>query len=896
MVNIRIRFDALMLAVLLVAPISARSQDPAETHTDKQDSVVLEEIIVTGSRVMRSDLDSPSPVLVFDATQLENTGITTLGEFARYLPQNADTFSDSNTQNSDFHGSSAFNLRGIGLDGTLTLINGRRIAPFGGSGDTSPFVDINSIPVAAIDRIEVLLDGASAIYGSDAVAGVVNIITKKQIEGMTVEGGYLTTGHGDGEEWDVNLSGGWSNATTSFTGTLSYFDRALIWSRDRDWSKDADLSDRGGFDGRLFTSSPPSAYLVDSDIYLADPQCPEYTETNSHIVFDPGVDEGCLFDYAQFTTLQQPSDRLGLTSSLDHSFTPDLDFFAEFLWSRNRTQSVLAPTPFHDLLVPASHPDNPFGEDVILWGRIADSPSRLLETDVTSWRALAGLKGTLRSWSWEAALMASESETVNTRQNAILKAPFETALQGFGGSTGDQYYNPFGLNPVNSQDVIDQFLISGTGQTLRDQEYTADWQVSGKFGHLAGGPIGAAFGVQARWQKLDQSVDEEELSGAILGGGGINPLNEKRDIQSAFAEMVLPLYSKLEMQLAARWDHYSDFGSTTNPKVGLGWRPREQVLVRATWGTSFRPPTFRELYDPLFVSDRFSDKDPHRCAATGKLSDCKGHPIDSEFGGNPNLKPDQGETWLLGVAWQPVSIPGLSWAVNYWRINHTDRIFSTDDPYFTQLFLELLDPYDNPFILRAEQTPEDIALGIPGAIIGTRNTYVNGDTLDTDGVDVNVTYNWSTQHIGDFSLALDYTYLNQYELGTSFQQVDLHEDYAGSYGFNNGLPKNRGNLQVSWNRGLHGVSALVTYAGKYNSWQNLVIDEEETDLPFTVDDFIQLDLQYSYTFQNWKGAMLRLGCRNCTGQDPPVYNYAVTAEAFHEGRGALFYLRWSQPF
>ena len=271
------------ICLLLFWSASSQGQPSADDDEEPGSTAeeVADEVIVTGSRVRRSNLDSPSPVLVFDASDLVDNGITTMGEFARYLPQNADNFSDSSSGNTRLKGAAAFNLRGIGLDGTLTLINGRRIAPFGSSGDTEPFVDINAIPVAAIERIEVLKDGASAIYGSEAVAGVVNIILKKSMDGFVADAGYLTTTEGDGDEQDASVAGGWSNENTRVLGTLSWFNRELIWSRDREWSSDADLREVGGANQRSFFSSPPTVNLLQSGAVRADPACPEDGPINS---------------------------------------------------------------------------------------------------------------------------------------------------------------------------------------------------------------------------------------------------------------------------------------------------------------------------------------------------------------------------------------------------------------------------------------------------------------------------------------------------------------------------------------------------------------------------------------------------------------------------------------
>ena len=879
-----------LFAFLLVLPGWSHGQ---EDGSDLDEDRLLEEVTVTGSRVRRSNLDSPSPVIVFESSQLEDLGITTLAEFSRYLPQNANLASDSRNTGS-LMGSAGFNLRGIGLDGTLTLINGRRIAPFGASGDSQPFVDINAIPVAAIDRIEVLTDGASAIYGSEAVAGVVNIILLQKIEGITAEAGYLTTTEGDGEEWDANIAGGWSNDSTSFNATLSWFDRGRIWSRDRDWANSVDLSDSGGYSAGSSFSSPPTATLLDSGVRLADPECPEsgspYVQKTA---FVPGEFEQCSFNYAWFTSLQQPSTRWGMTASMWHEFSGGVTFFAELLANRSETSSIWAPSPIPFVFVPADHPDNPFGEDLSLRFRILDIGNRGFDTVAKTWRVVSGLGGGWGDWEWEAAFTASEAKSDDSRVNGVLAQEFQDAVLGMGGPNGDQYYNPFGLDTQNPQEVIDAFAISGTGTSVTNKEQTVDFQVSGNFGELSGGPVGAAFGGQFRHQSIDQTADPEELSGVISGSAGFEPIGANRDIYSLFAELVVPVLPSLEAQLAVRWDDYSDFGSTTNPKIGLGWRPREDLLVRATWGTSFRPPTFRELFAPFTSIIDFTGGDPFRCPVTGDFFDCRGNDAFAEFQGNPDLEPDEGETWLIGFAWEPSAAPGLSIAVDYWAIEHRNRIVSTYDAYFD--LLENLPPENNPFVVRAPQTPEDIALGIPGPIIGFRDTYINADKVTTDGVDVNIAYQWSTHRAGDFTSGITYTYLNSLKTGLSYQEAVVQAEQAGGYSFIAGLPKNRGNFRLGWSMGAQGASMLLNYAGSFESKLNVVVNDEETDIPFVVDDYWQLDLQYNYIFHSLKDGQLRIGCINCLDTDPPKYNADVTNESFHEGRGAMVYVRWTQP-
>jgi outer membrane receptor protein involved in Fe transport len=480
----------------------------------------------------------------------------------------------------------------------------------------------------------------------------------------------------------------------------------------------------------------------------------------------------------------------------------------------------------------------------------------------------------------------------------VLSAEFQDALLGLGGPGGDQFYNPFGLNPSNTQEVIDGILISGTRTILTNIETAADVQVSGKFGELPGGAVGAAFGLQWRNQELGQYADAEELSGVIEGGGGVLPLIDDRRINSAFAEVVLPLLPSLEAQLALRYDDYSDFGSTTNPKVGLGWRPMDEILLRATWGTSFRPPTFRELFDPVYEYIAFVFNDPWRCPVTESFEDCEGQEVDALNVGNPELQPDEGETRLLGVAWEPHWAPGLAIAVDLWAIDHQNRVLFVGDGFsgVFDFFLEESPPDSNPYVIRAAPSPEDVALGIPGPITGIVSTYVNAGEVTTRGIDIEARYGWSTDRAGDFNLGFNYTYLDEFAIGISDSGAELKEDWAGAYGSRGALPHNRGNLTFHWERNLHTVTALYHYIGSYESPLNLTINNLETDRPFKVEAYTQFDLQYSYTFERLRGATLRLGCQNCTDEDPPVYNYNVTAEAFHEGRGALVYARWTQPF
>jgi outer membrane receptor protein involved in Fe transport len=671
--------------------------------------------------------------------------------------------------------------------------------------------------------------------------------------------------------------------------TLSYFDRAIIWGRDRAFSKEADLRSRNGRNARSPYSSPPSVFLFESEQQDRDPACPVQTEQNSHGESPPF----CLFNYAAFNSLQQPTDRLGLSGTIDHEFSGGRVGFLELFASQRDSTSWLAPPPvFPPAFVPEYHPQNPFGEDLLLFYRLLDTPAREIETNSDAWRIVAGLKGELpQGWKWEAAINWGENDTETTSVTNILAEEFQDALLGFGGPNGDQFYNPFGLNPQNPQEVLDGFLVRDVSERQSSREASASFQFTGTLMELEGGALDVAVGGEVRRQSLDQDADELALRGMLVGDLGVALLNVDRDVSAAFVELFLPWHDHLEAQLALRYDHYSDFGGTLNPKLGLGWRPAPSLLLRATWGTSFRPPTFRQLFDPPLQFIDISYPDPHRCPVTGSDFDCQGHVVEFEFRGNPNLEPDEGENWNLGLAWEPESVPGLSFSLDWWVINHDNRITESGDH-----LTELLDPTSNPFVIRDPPSPEDIELGIPGPIVKYADTYFNGDSLKTQGIDLGLSYSRTTQRAGLWQADLNYSYLDQYELGLDFETARIVENYAGQQlGFSGGLPQHRATFRLNWEGKHHGLTAAVLYTGDYLSPVDRYKNGVPTGEPFVIDSFTQLDLAWRYRFKQLSGSQLQLGCNNCT-DNYPFYNFMFNAEAFHEARGAMLYIRWQQDF
>jgi outer membrane receptor protein involved in Fe transport len=862
---------------------------PSDLQTADEAVKVLEPITVTGYHLKRTDIEGPAPVVVFDRKALEQAGLNTLEEFAQYLTINL----PEHLRNDGAVGATYFDLRGIGIDTTLVLINGLRIAPYAEYAEG--VIDINAIPVTAIDRIEILKDGASAIYGAEAVAGVVNIILRQDYDGIETSAGYGVSQRGDAEEILVDLVAGRANSRGSIMFSLGYFDREPQWSRDREWWSDPDFSSIGGPNWRSSWSSPPTLLRYDNFLYEADPACGTDPLLSSVIEvpwFDL-VDEYCLFNYGQYEAQIWGIERLGVTLSGRYEINSDLSFFGDVLYSHVDGETQQAPSPItgsplietYTLVpyVPADHPHNPFGTDGEILARPLDLGNRIYINDSTAYRAVAGLEGAWGDWEWVGTAMYSRNDVEKNYHNMVPQTRFQQALLGQGGPNGDLWYNPFGHMPSNDPEIIDWLRTTATSKDS-SEERSLDLLFRREFGSLPGGPAGVALGLQFRSQKLDQWADENLLSKDLAGWLGdheAGPVSADREIGSAYVEFSLPILDSLEAQLALRHEDYSDFGSTTKPKIALRWQPIPSLMFRASYSASFRPPSFLELYSPVQTATaRYIDT--VRCEITGLPKDCRRSEYRLEERGNPDLQPEDGESWFAGMVWEPGFLPGFEFQLDLWKFLHWDRV----EWYWAQL---VLDEGGDFGIVREPAEPD----GTPGRIILIRETYINTDKLVTRGFDTTMRYGWQTERAGDFRASLMHTYIDEYEFRDTIY-YDLNHNYAGKYRWINALPRNRANVNFDWAMGQHTAAANIHYIGHYENYTNEWVDGVETDEPMIIPSHETLDLQYSYTFEKFRGAQLRIGCINCTDKDPPLI-YSSVNEPFHDARGRYYYIRWQQP-
>ena len=526
------------VAVLLGLPATFAQTDTPDANTP------AEAVVITGSNIKRTDYEGPQTVVVFDRKKIEQTGAQTVSQLLQRLPQNAGGFTEGFQTGLSFSpGAAAASLRGLGVSSTLVLINGRRSAPFPfASGGTDSFVDLNSIPLAAVDRVEILKEGASAVYGSDAIAGVINVILKQNYSGGEAETYYGNTNHKDAGEVRESFVSGFSNERFHVMLTGNYEHRNSLASVDRAFSANADKRNfGGGFDLRSSRGNPGTIFASTGDFAVPRGSNGKLGVND----FLPGeTPDGNIrnrFNFDKYTELIPETERWGGLITFGYNLTPHIELFGEAGYQSVRTKTVIAPTPPDSagdgLIVPATNPHNPFGEDVsFLWRSVETGPRRdTIEAD--SYRYLAGfkVKDLPNNWSVEGAVLYSESNAVDYATAGYLGvAKTQAALNRTDNGALNVFGDGFGIN--------DKRTLKGLLVFPRDDGLSYLWnydiKASGELFQLPAGPLGLAFGAEYREESLSQKFSAP--TGTIVGFGGAGSAGN-RDVRSLYVETSIPV-------------------------------------------------------------------------------------------------------------------------------------------------------------------------------------------------------------------------------------------------------------------------------------------------------------------------------------------------------------------
>ena len=866
---------ALAQQPLQAQPSASQPSPPPEPTETQAPAKALDKVEVTGSRIKRLDSEGPSPVVIIDRTQIDHSGAVSLTDALRNLPQlSSGSYSETFTNNLAAGGAGA-SLRGLGLNSTLVLVNGRRFPKYGLSLNINQgFVDLNSIPLAAVERIEVLKDGASAIYGADAMAGVINIILRKSYDGLELSG---QSGHMAGaDQHHASLVTGFSGRT-SMTFAFDWMERGEVMMSDRPYSRSADHSGRG-LDYRSSYGFPGTAVLPDGST-LADPTCPPQQVRAS------GSGSECAYDFSHASTLIPSTDRLGGVINLNHEFTSSLSAFGQVFYQGNTTGQQMAATPMTlaggELPTwQASSPTNPFGQDVQLYYRTLGAGPRREAIDNHLLDLVGGLQGDFswlsiaNDWTWEAAYNYGRTRTDRRGQQGNIRSDhFQDALDSGA------------LNPWNgaaNDPAVFQDLLATTDRRGINKTDGVDLSTTGGLFTLPTGLVSLALGAEYREESLSDRSDPLSEAMLIAGNDATGSRGGRHQV-SEYAELSVPLHETLEAQLAVRHEDYSDFGTTTNPKYGLLFRPKSWLMLRSSYAEGFRAPSLTEEYLGNTVSYPYL-ADPLRCPVTGDPRDCGGSQYQTSFGGNPNLKPEESRSYSLGVVVEPRT--GLSFGVDYWHY-HIDNVIAADTAYVLDHY-----PDDHSRVTRRPASASDLANGLPGEIQFIHDSYMNLAAQKTHGVDVDGRY---TLHAGRFGLLTTTLGLTRI---ISFKRKNNSEapwmELAGAM-TSGGLlyysyPKTRGTLGLDWSRDEWGATWSAHYTSRYDDLEVSGLSQRHIGAMITFDG----ELRY----QPLANTTLRVGAQNIFSRKPP-FTYAY-AEGYdyetHDPRGQFLYLGITQHF
>lgn len=849
------------IALLLCTPALAQTT-PAK---DDEDTKKLEAVTVTGTNLRGVDLAEAQPIQVIDAAQIERLNLSTLSDLLQLVSETGGGTGNFNTSTSGAlqadspAGMAGASLRGLGAGSTLTLVNGRRVtaSSFSNGVRSENFVDINALPTAAIDRVEILSAGASAIYGADAVAGVINVVLRRDFDGVrvSVSAGDSTAGTDEGK-YNANVVWGFGDDDAGGLLVIDAFQRNGFYNRDRRITRDERVPSQQG----IFPSFNWGSLSRDD---FVEASCPPTQRFDGRPGFPlGGLGAYCALDRADYTAFDPELTAIGAYGTFHVSLGDTLEGFGELQLQRNESFATSAPAPWSNVRIAFNHPNFPTElrdrmrsaglgatEDIRGWGRFPEA--RQIDVTTDNWRALAGLRGSWGDWGWESAINYGNSQSEQVASGGIYNrdrvlAAMRGRLCADGTTTctptaNGLWYNPFGGQASQDPRVLD-LVLADVPRNGESTSYGADFKLNGNAWSIGGRDIAWALGVEGRRDRIEDRPSPLAEVNRLTGSPGVFGFGSKsakasRNASAVFAESLLPFTDRFDVRLAGRYDHYSDFGGDFNPSIGLRWRPTEEIVVRGGWNTGFRAPSLAQAgagtTAASFTLPCGSSSEFFRnfCASGSGTPPSNQRPqtVLSQILANENLDPETSEAWNLGAVWSPFE--RTSFSVDYWRFRQNNLV---DVDYFSLLRRALLDPtLVYTFVDGARPRPAG-AIGIETGS-GLARAVSGGEVfaqLENIGVQRTRGWDFTADHElfddlygGSLVLRVDATRVNSFQRSESCSAstpsqrgdgpcndgqrlVELNGEYR--------YPKWRATVSLDWNGEAHDLALWANYTGSYS--------------------------------------------------------------------------------
>jgi len=873
---------------------------------------------VTGSHIKRLAGEGPAPVNEYSSDTIEQSGAMSLADFLQEMSFNSGSQQTINnpsgfSQGDYDRGASTINPRGLGPQRVLILIDGHRPVNFASPDSTGASVfDINSIPIEAVDSVDYLKDGASAIYGSDAIAGVLNLKLKQSFSGASTDAmiGDVAQPGGQGGHplaRSFNLIAGDSSLGTSYLVDVKWFQQTDNTIADYDRSKNTDFSSLGvrGENDSSTSTYPFSVDLTAAEAataglktgagwYVAAGGVPQTIPSVSQFTFigssKNNATDANRYNYAPDSQLIPQQNNWDLLFRLTHDFNANLSAFATILASDDQTHMLYTPDSVNStsvtvnnasdltagsnptyLSLPASNPYNPFGSTLggtssassSFIGRTLYGPTRTYDIDSASGDFLAGLDGHAGSaWTWDATVSLGSNAVVDHANNNIRAADIQAALDGTLAAYPGSYLNPFG--PSANQAMVNSLFVTSQS-TAREDAYDGEVSATGPLFHLGylsadAGPddtVSLAAGSEWRHEQLDNNPDTANY---VVAPVTSTPFDAGRTVTSEYIELGAPVAGRyLELQAAGRHDQYSAFGGTTNPKLAAVSQPLGFLKLRASYSQSFKAPDLGQLYnEPLTTYSSTQTLDPLNplvpAQAYAQLS-----------GGNPGLKPERGKVdYLGGVIDLDSVVKGLSFSVDHYAISLTNVISTFSTP------AQLESSFPN-LVVRGAPTAQAPA----GPIEYFDYVPVNAAAYYWRGFDLGGHYKIPRTPIGNFTVDVETTRVMYfaYDAGAGQGPVNKAGQYNATGNSPGATPRWTGTVMTTWIEGRTSASAAMVYKGPW---------DDNANAPTAVWGENPLTLfngTLSYKIPAWH-VQLTLACDNIFNTPPPPNAYASPSDGF----------------
>lgn len=847
----------------------------------------LARIEVTGSAIRRVDAETAVPVSVLRVDELRSQGVTTTEQLISRIASNQSSVNGSRSVGSTSGGASFADLRGIGPNKTLVLLNGRRLSNNAVGNSNGSGVDLNTIPFAALERVEVLRDGASALYGTDAIGGVINFITRKSVTGGQVSvGASNPTRDGGGNTENIDASFGFGDLDEdrfNVFAVVSHDKQDSLGAKDRGYTYN--YQPGRGLDYSSGTAWPANwSQGSNATNPLAGGGC-----QGNGLILRNGICRQSLWsDLDLIPETEKTSVFTKATGKLGDDHTVSLEYF----WARNVNRTQIGPAPLTGLQINPGTPyypgngitPGPTGfvldptQPVDVNYRESDVGPRRQADDNASQRLLLTFDGNAYGWDYNLGASWNQNKVVNTINSGYVN---DSAVAD-GIATG--LINPFGPQSPAGAAYLASNALSGDYATAVGRVKAIDGRASREIGDWFGaGSAALAIGGEYRKEDFHQSYAAFAADVQSLGVDPAGAVAGDRSVQAQYAELNVPVLDSLELTAAVRHDKYSDFGSTTNPKYSFRFQPIRELVVRGAYSEGFRAPSLYELYNPTFRTYTNANyNDPRLCPggvpSNGGIAnrDCA-QQFFRQTGGSQDLKPEQARNVTLGFVYQPVN--NLSAGLDFWWINISNQIAEFPEQSV----------FDNP-----DAFPDRIVRGANGSIDHVITGLANLGKVKTNGVDVSLEYRFPGSPLGQFAVGLQGTYVNRYDYQEQLkgEYIDKVGDFrGGDFNSAGAIARWRHTLTFNWNQGPLGASLVNRYTSGYH--------DSDPDAHSRVGSWNVWDLAGTY---QWRDSLdFTVGVQNLFDREPPFSNQTYAFQSGYDPRysdplGRTLYTRATYHF